>query len=92
MGILAHGVVSHFLGGTTTTAVACTSGTEVLEGVLGAVNSQEFVFSRLIALSDGCTLAMFFSFLSPLLLQFLTRFGWVFFFLFFLLGGHAGCR
>ena len=88
MGILAQ---AWFLGGSTTTAVACTSDTEVLERVLGAVNSQEFVFSRLIALSDGCTLAMFFSFLSPLLLQFLTRFGWFFFFP-PLLGGHAGCR
>ena len=36
-----------YLGGSTTTAVACTSDTEVFEGVLGVVE-QEFVFSRLI--------------------------------------------
>lgn len=49
------------------TTVACTNDAEVLEGVLGALDSHEFVFARLMALADalGCTWACaFFSFLS----------------------------
>ena len=38
------------------TTVACANDAEVLEGLLGALDSHEFVFGRLMALADalGC--------------------------------------
>ena len=46
------------------TTVPCTTDAEVLEGVLGALDSHEFIFARLMALADalGCTWYLF----SPL--------------------------
>ena len=46
------------------TTVPCTTDAEVLEGVLGALDSHEFIFARLMALADalGCTRHLF----SPL--------------------------
>ena len=40
-----------------TTTVPCTTDAEVLEGALGALDSHEFIFARLMALADtlGCT-------------------------------------
>jgi RNA exonuclease 1 len=50
-----------------TTTVACRSDAKVVEGVLGALDSHEFVFARLMALADalGCTWDLFY-FFSPL--------------------------
>ena len=46
--------------------VTCTNDAEVVEGVLGALDSHEFVFVRLMALGDtlGCT----WGFSSPFLM------------------------
>jgi RNA exonuclease 1 len=47
------------------TTIACTSDAEVVEGVVGALDSHEFVFARLMGFADalGCTWG--FSLLSP---------------------------
>ncbi len=42
------------------TTVACTNDAEVLDGVLGALDTHEFVFGRLMGLADalGCASAL----------------------------------
>ena len=42
------------------TTVACTNDAEVLDGVLGALDTHEFVFGRLVSLADalGCASAL----------------------------------
>ena len=67
---------------TPTTTVACTNDAEVLEGVLGAMDTHEFGFARLLALADalgpyvGFVLSFLSSLLPPIFDLELTRFGW----------------
>ena len=64
------------------TTVACTNDAEVLEGVLGAMDTHEFVFARLMAFADalglyvGFVLSFLSSLLPPIFDLELTRFGW----------------
>ena len=83
--IVDHGMPGAWQGtsaATPTMTVACTSDAEVLEGVLGAINTHEFGFARLLALADalglyvGFVLSFLSSLLPPIVDLELTLFDW----------------